>query len=228
MRLGLISFAIAAGLAGSALAKPPVVVEVFTAQGCGECAEAQSLVDSLNGRDGLLTLTFPVDYWDYLGWRDTFAKPEFTARQKSYAQRWETPALVTPQLVIDGRVQAKATDLTDVDGLIRQAQKGAPAAPDIQLSGERVAVGSGAKSGTPADVWLIRYDPRGQEVEIRRGENQGRTLVYRNVVKQLVRLGGWNGKPASFALPEPTQKGLETLILIQAPKGGQVIASLND
>lgn len=228
MRLGLVLAGLCLAVAGPALAGPPVVVELYTSQGCGSCVEANRLVEDLADREGLLPLTFSVDYLDYLGWRDTFARPEFSRRQRSYAERWETPALIAPQVVIDGRAQARGAEPEAVDALIREAKRAQRDPPEIRFIGDRLAVGSGRRTAAPADVWLIRYDPRGQDVAVRKGENQGRTLIYRNVVRELVRLGGWKGKPVSYAVPEPTAKGLVTLILVQQPKGGEVLALLNE
>jgi hypothetical protein len=228
MRLGLILAGLCLTMAGPASAGSPVIVELYTSQGCGSCVEANRLVDNLADRDGLLPLTFSVDYLDYLGWRDTFARPEFAKRQRSYAERWETPALIAPQVVIDGRAKARGTEAEAVDALIKEAQRAPRNPPDIRFIGDRVAVGTGPRTTTPADVWLIRYDPRGQDVEVRKGENQGRTLIYRNVVRELVRLGGWKGRAVSFAVPEATAKGLVTLVVVQQSKGGEVLALLNE
>ena len=228
MRLGLILVGLCLSVAGPASARPPVIVELYTSQGCGSCVEANRLVDDLADREGLLPLTFSVDYLDYLGWRDTFARPEFSKRQRSYAERWDAPALIAPQVVIDGRGKARGTEAEAVDALIKEAQRAQRDPPEIRFIGDRVAVGTGPRSATTADVWLIRYDPRGQDVAVRRGENQGRTLIYRNVVRELVRLGGWKGKAVSFAVPEPTAKGLVTLVVVQKPKGGEVVALLNE
>lgn len=227
MRLGVALTTIWVGLAGVAFAKPPVVVELYTSQGCGSCAEANTLVDSLADRDGFLPLTFSVDYLDYLGWRDTFARPEFSERQRSYAERWDSQAIFAPQVVVDGRGQARGTESKTVDALIREARSAQRDPPEIRIIGNRVLVGSASRARAASDVWLIRYDPRSQDVEVRKGENQGRTISYRNVVRELVRLGGWRGRPVSFALPEAADKGLETLILVQHAKGGEVVALLN-
>jgi len=214
--------------AGAAQAKPPVIVELYTSQGCASCTEANSLVEALAEREGLIPLTFTVDYWDYLGWRDTFAKPEFAARQRTYAERLASGAAVyTPQVVIDGAAEAKAAPAT-VERLISSAAKAPRDPPDLQFLAGKVLVGSGKRPAKPADVWLIRYDPRGQEVEVRSGENRGKTITYRNVVSQLVRLGAWGGRASAYGLPEAPQDGLETLILVQQPGGGPVVALLND
>lgn len=229
MRLAALSAALLLVSATVAHARtPPVVVEVYTSQGCGPCVEANALVESLAGRADLIPLTFSVDYWDYLGWKDTFAKPEFAARQREYAARFSRRSVFTPQVVIDGRVQARATDSEKIDDLIDEAVSAPRDQPDIEFTADRVAVGSGRWRGEPADVWLIRYDPRGREVEIKRGDNRGKTVTYRNVVRELVRLGEWKGRPVSFRLPKPADDGLETLVVVQQSSGGRVLARLSD
>jgi hypothetical protein len=224
MRWGIAVFAVLLAFAGPARAGPPVILELYTSQGCGACADASGVVADLAEAEDVLPLIFSVDYWDYLGWRDTFARPEFSARQKSYADRWDAPAVFTPQVVVDGVGQARATESGAVERLIRKAKGAQRAAPDVEIQKTRVLVGSGERLAAPADVWLIRYDPRGRQVDVTRGENQGRTLGYRNVVRELVRLGGWHGKPAAFALPPSREVGLETLVVVQQPDGGEVLA----
>ena len=107
--------------AGAALAKPAVLVELFTAQGCGPCAEANAYLGKLAERPGVLALTFSVDYWDYLGWTDTFAKPEFTERQRAYVARLQLREPYTPQVIVDGRQEAQGLKLPEIDRLIRTA-----------------------------------------------------------------------------------------------------------
>lgn len=210
-----------------AAAKTPVIVELYTSQGCGSCADAGELVDELAARDDLLPLTFSVDYWDYLGWTDTFARPEFSDRQRAYAQRWSSQPLYTPQVVVSGRNQARADEPDKVEALIDDAAADARhGAPVIRIDSGSVHIGPGRADDGGDDVWLIRYDPRGQDVPIRRGENQGRTLTYRNVVRELVNLGQWTGRSVNYDLPEPSEDGLVTLVLVQKPAGGEVLAQL--
>lgn len=224
MRLGVAVFAVSLAVAGAAHAGPPIILELYTSQGCGACADASAVVAGLSEDEDVLPLIFSVDYWDYLGWRDTFARPEFAARQKSYADRWESPAVITPQVIVDGVGHARATEPKAVERLIATAKRAGRNPPAVEIQKARVLVGSGARLEAPADVWLIRYDPRGRHVDVTRGENQGRTLGYRNVVRELVRLGGWQGRPSAFALPPAKEQGLETLVLVQQPRGGQVLA----
>ena len=119
MNWGAVAFAGVLTVAGAAQAGPPVVVELYTSQGCGACADASGVVTGLAENEDVLPLIFSVDYWDYLGWRDTFAKPEFAARQQSYARRWDSAAVFTPQVIVDGVGQARATEAKAVQQLIR-------------------------------------------------------------------------------------------------------------
>ncbi len=213
--------------AAPAFARPPVVVELFTAQGCSSCGKANALVSDLAQRDDVLALTFAVDYWDYLGWPDTFAKPEFAERQRAYAHRLEVAEVYTPQIVIDGRAQISGVRPDRIEPLVDQAARRAMDPPDTQFLGtNRAAVGSGPVPRGGADVWMIRYDPREQEVTPKKGDNRGQTLVQRNVVREVVRLGAWRGKPIAYRLPAAHAEGLETVVIVQAAKGGKVIAVL--
>src|SRR4051812_43010104 len=124
-------------------AKPPVVVELYTAQGCASCGEANAYLAKLAQKKGVLALTFPVDYWDYLGWADTFAKPEFTERQKAYVDRLSLREPYTPQVVVDGRSQAAGLKAEVVQKLVSEAARSQPESPDIHFAGRRVYVGSG-------------------------------------------------------------------------------------
>ncbi len=207
-----------------AQAKSPVLVELYTSQGCGTCAEASQLIDRLSGRSDLLPLTFSVDTWDYLGWTDTFARPEFAERQKTYAGHWPRVAIFTPQVIVGGRGQARADQTETVDRLIRRAQRADQDSPKVHIGRGRATVEAGPVPSRRDEVWLIRYDPHGQDVEVRKGENAGRTLSYRNVVRELVKLGSWDGHRQSYVLPPAKQEGLVNVVVVQKPDGGEVLA----
>src|SRR3954451_8994974 len=126
-----------------AAARQPVVVELYTAQGCASCGEANAYVAKLAERSGVLPLTFSVDYWDYLGWADTFAKPEFAERQKAYVTKLALREPYTPQVVVDGAAQASGSKPEKVDALVAAATaRKAASAPDLRFAGSRVYVGS--------------------------------------------------------------------------------------
>ena len=125
MRRGLLTLAVLslAAQTCAAWARPPVIVELFTAQGCASCGKADAYQASLVADKDVLPLTFAVDYWDYLGWKDTFAKPEFSDRQRAYDKRFGVAEVYTPQVVVDGRAQAPAVKTDDVDALVRSARR---------------------------------------------------------------------------------------------------------
>jgi hypothetical protein len=213
--------------AGPALAKPPVVVELYTAQGCAACSGANDTLADLSKDPGVLALTFPVDYWDYLGWEDTFAKPEFALRQRAYLGGLALRDVYTPQVVVDGRAQTSAAKPEAVEKLVAAQAKAARNPPDMEFVGDnRVAVGSGPSPRGGGEVWLVRYDPRAQEVAVRRGENRGQTLTQKNVVREIVRLGPWAGKPRLYRLPPSADADLESVILLQGAKGGRIMGVL--
>ncbi|WP_425995348.1 DUF1223 domain-containing protein [Caulobacter sp. DWR1-3-2b1] len=208
-------------------AKPPVVVELFTAQGCSSCGKANQLAADLAQRDGVLALTYSVDYWDYLGWKDTFAKPGFAERQRAYVKKFALRDVPTPQMVVAGRVQASGAKAEAVEDLVKTAAKAPSNPPDMEFIGKtRVAVGSGPAPRGGGEVWLVRFDPREQEIAVKRGDNKGQTLVHRNVVRELVRLGPWSGRPKLYRLPATTDAELETVIIVQGAKGGRIIGVL--
>ena len=209
-----------------AAAKSPVVVELFTSQGCAACLTSDGLMSDLAGRPHVLALTFGVDYWDYLGWQDTFAKSEFADRQRAYLKPLALRDVYTPQVVVDGRFQAAANHADAVDNLIKQAGRDHADPPQIMAArGARVAIGSGRAPKGGADVWLVRYDPHDQKVVIRAGDNRGKTIVEHNVVRELVRLGGWKGASKSFRAPKAGGDGLETAVIVQAAHGGRILAA---
>ncbi len=214
--------------AGAAMAaRPPVVVELFTAQGCSSCGPANASVAAMAARDDVLPLTFSVDYWDYLGWKDTFAQKAFTDRQRAYAKKLGVREVYTPQVVIDGKAQASGVRPTQVEALMQTQGRVLKFQPDMQWLGDtRAAVGTGRAPPGGAEVWLVRYDARDQEVAVRRGDNRGQTIEHRNVVRQLVRLGPWAGRPRVYRLPPAVEDGLTSAILVQGAAGGAMIGVL--
>ncbi len=226
-------FALALAVPGFAAAKsrakgspkPPVVVELYTAQGCASCVAANAFVAKLAERPGVLALIFSVDYWDYLGWADTFAKPEFAERQKAYVTRLALREPYTPQVVVDGAGQASGAKTERVDRLVDEAAKAPRDPPDIHFVGARVYVGSARAPKGGGEVWLIRFDPRAEDVAVKSGDNKGQTVAEKNVVREVVRLGAWRGKPVAFRLPAAGDEALKTVVLVQAGRGGRVIGS---
>ena len=224
MRKAVLFSLILMALPPAAAAKPPVVVELYTAQGCASCGEANANLVKLAERRDILALTFPVDYWDYLGWPDTFARPEFTTRQKAYVAKLALREPYTPQVVVDGVAQAPGLKSERIARLVRDAAEAPRNPPDIRFVGaSRVDVGSARPPKGGGEVWMIRYDPREQDVAVKSGDNRGQTIAHKNVVRELKRLGAWRGRPVAFRLPAPSEDGLRTVVLVQAGRGGRLI-----
>lgn len=219
----LLSLTVApAAPAATAARRAPVVVELFTAQGCTACPQANVLLQEVARRRGVVALTYPVDIWDYLGWPDPGARPEFTARQRAYTTRLKLREMYTPQVVVNGRREGVGFDRAKLNALIAATPRGrGPAVRFRSAASVQVAAGRGA----PADVWLVRFDPAERTVKVARGENRGRTLVQQNLVRQLVRLGGWSGRARRFALPPPPAPGLRSAVILQGAEGGPVVAA---
>ncbi len=235
MRGALLLSAVAVGLGVTAIstpataarrshARPPVVVELFTAQGCASCPQADLNLGQLSERKGVLALTFPVDYWDYLGWRDTLAKPEFTERQRAYVSRLKVREIYTPEIVVDGRDEAPGLDQDRIDSLIKGAPESRKDDPAVRLlhGGMRVEV-KPTRSGRSADVWLVRYDPQQQDVRVKSGDNKGQLVSQRNVVRELVKLGRVSNRAVTFTLPKRGGDGLKTVVLVQGVRGGPIL-----
>lgn len=224
MRAALVASLLLVFAPGLAVAKSPVLVELYTAQGCAACVGANAALAKVAEQPDVLALTFSVDYWDYLGWSDTFAQPEFTERQKAFVKRFALREPYTPQVVIDGRYQTGGKQAEKIDLLIARAALAPHGAPDTAFIGaRRVDVGQGLAPKGGADVWLAAYDPKPQDVVVKKGDNRGETVTHVNVVRSLTRLGAWRGRPTAYRLPE-TEAGLSLAVIVQAPRGGRILA----
>lgn len=173
----------------------PVVVELYTSQGCSSCPPADALLGQLAGRDDVIALALHVDYWDYIGWKDQFADPANTLRQKRYAKAMGAPTIYTPQMVIGGRDQIVGSRPEDLALAIRRHRTVADAV-DLQVTrtGSSVSIRARTMSrpqGAMA-VQLVRFRPQAS-VAIERGENAGHTLTYHNIVQDWQTLNTWDG-----------------------------------
>lgn len=185
----------------------PVVMELFTSQGCEACPAMDRLLGEFVGREDVIALSFHVDYWNYIGWRDPYSKPSFSKRQKLYARRFGDKMVSTPQFVVDGEYEADATSKNALERLVEMAREAKPDRARVSLeigaSGElRVAI-SGPPQAEPAHIWMVTFDQlRG--TAIRSGENQGMFLRNYNVVRNLVHVGLWPGGDLEMRLDGST------------------------
>lgn len=204
----------------------PVFVELYTSQGCSSCVPANKFLASLSQKTGVVALSFAVDYWDYLGWKDTFAKDSFTERQYAYTHSLHERRPFTPQIVINGEMSLPGTQERHIKGAIFgfQAVKTGNW-PKLQLrrSGNTLTarVGDGKAPAIGAGVYLATYLPGVSKVVVGEGENKGRTLEQVNMVTSWKKIGDWNGQTESFTVSAP-EKGAVVLIL-QKPGPGKVL-----
>jgi hypothetical protein len=225
----------AASLLGPARAEPqggPVVVEMFTSQGCSASPPADALLAELGRQPGIVALSLNVDYWDYLGWRDTLATADCTQRQRDYAARRGDGRVYTPQAVVNGRTEMLGSDRGGLMAAIgRERGRDAKPVPVWLSSGEReVRVEIGAAPSEEvrrnATIWVATMVPRAV-VDIERGENAGRTGTYTNVVRKIVPAGMWHGQATGLSLPRPAimAEGTFCIALLQADGTGPILGA---
>ena len=211
------------------------VVELFTSQGCSSCPPADALFGTLAKRQDLLVLTMPVDYWDYLGWKDTLALPGNTARQKAYARTRGDGQVYTPQAVINGQIHANGSNESQIDSALRKTAATARIALKGRGEKDTLVIEAAATPGaTPAQVQASKGNlflavvQRQAEVAIGRGENLGRKVTYTNVVRQLKPIGEWNGTTTTIRVPrsEITREGADfCAVVLQQGTSGPILAA---
>lgn len=205
-----------------------MVVELFTSQGCVQCPRANRLLGMFAREDDVLALTFPVGIWDYLGWRDTYAQPEFSDRQRAYSRAMRVRGRFTPQLVINGARQTSASDWDQARANYEAQQAagwpaGAPHLSITRLRNGRVRVTLGASAVTQeADVWLAAFDPGPLTVIVTGGLNRDRTISHYNLVRRIERLDNWTGRPVWYERARCTP---QCAVIVQAPNGGPILAA---
>jgi hypothetical protein len=202
------------------------IIELFTSQGCSSCPTADKLLGDLGQDHSLVTLSLPIDYWDYLGWKDTLALPGHAARQRAYASARGDRQVYTPQVVINGVVHAIGSDRAAIESAIAKSRTNAAtmAVPvTLNAADGHVTVGlTDAPTAVHGVVWLCGVK-KAEQVRIGRGENRGRTLVYHNVVRGWHKLGEWDGHSASWQIPVSDLKsGVdEAAVIVQEHPGGK-------
>lgn len=210
-----------------ARADSPVVVELFTSQGCSACPPADALLAQLAERDDVIALALHVDYWDYIGWADTFASGQFTGRQHAYARAAGQRMIYTPQMIVGGVEHVVGYEPMDVAELIAQHRV---VEYPVEVSLARVeggialrAVASMVLEGPGMVVQVVRYQPR-EVVEIRSGENAGRTVEYTNIVTEWMRVGDWSGAEP-FELQLVDDQPLPVVAIVQMAGPGQILGA---
>ena len=210
----------------------PAVLELYTSQGCSSCPPADRLLESYAKRRDIVALSFNVDYWDYLGWKDTLGNPAFSQRQRTYALKRGDGEVYTPQVVVNGMSHAIGSIPRQIDNAIKRSSRRLANAK-VPLSVKRVGgklvieVGDGTTPPKPATIWLATVKTK-VTVPVRHGENRGRTLTYHNVVRKMTPVGMWTGKHTVVQLmnDDVLQGKADTCaILVQLGKGGPIVAA---
>jgi hypothetical protein len=238
--LSLTALASAVMTSAVAVAEPRAVIELFTSQGCSSCPAADKLAGELARDPSLVVMSLAVDYWDYLGWKDTLALDGHTKRQRAYSKSRGDREVYTPQVVINGTAHVIGSDKGAIENAIAQTRKQPGAlslAVTMSVSGDQISVSVPAAKGaiTKGEVWLVPIASN-VPVAIGKGENSGKTITYTNVVRRWVKLGDWTGTARTFTVParDVTGAGGDAVAVIvqagtrEAPAGmlGATVAAL--
>ncbi len=227
-----------AGSLAAAVAQPssdaPAVLELYTSQGCSSCPPADKLLQQYARRQDIVALSFNVDYWDYLGWKDTLGRADHSKRQRTYARARGDGEVYTPQIVVNGRAHAVGSISRQINSAIATTTKGrrhATVPLKVDLRNGRLRVEVGADEATTvaesATIWLAAVR-RKVTVPVRHGENRGRELTYYNVVLRLTPIGMWSGKKTIIELKDEDVlqgKADTCAVLVQSGKGGPIVAA---
>ncbi|WP_245279900.1 thioredoxin family protein [Hyphomicrobium sp. 99] len=210
------------------------VIELFTSQGCSSCPPADALLKTLSDDPSIIALSLPVDYWNYLGWKDTFASPRNTERQRNYARNRGDGAIYTPQAIVNGVAHVNGASKTAIEQAIDDTSKmGGPAQVPVRFWQERNTLNFAVAGDPPghnpreATVWLGVVQMTGS-VPIKEGENAGKTLTYTNVVRELTPIGIWKGTPLKVQLPRAAMMQADVqkiVVLVQEGRSGPIIGA---
>lgn len=236
LRLAVLFTLAAAMLPGDARADslPKSVVELFTSQGCSSCPPADRLQGKFARRDDLIALTFNVDYWDYIGWKDTLAKRAYSERQRSYARARGDGGVYTPQTVVDGMHHTTGSNEAAIErllGFTRQKLRDRRVPIKVWSEGDVLMIKVGAapkgRPVKPATIWLALVKDK-VTVEIKRGENRGKTITYHNVVRDLKQVGRWTGEEKMVDFTKHhlmASRSDGCVVLLQQDTAGPIIAA---
>jgi hypothetical protein len=206
-------------------AEPRAVVELFTSQGCSSCPAADKLLGELAADPSLVAMSLPVDYWDYLGWKDTLALAGHSKREHAYARGRGDGQVYTPQVVVNGILHVLGSDKAAIErAIVKSRKNGAPLSLPVTLAvaDDGVTVNVPAGKGGASEVWLCPIT-KAIPIAIGRGENRGRTIIYHNVVRSWLKLGDWNGTAESWKVPlNDFQTGEidSVAVIVQSGKAG--------
>ena len=201
---GVLGICLAVALARPANADPRAVVELFTSQGCSSCPPADKILGDLAKDPSLIALSLPIDYWDYLGWKDTLADSRFSARQKAYSNVRGDRDVYTPQVIVNGSLHVLGSDKTAIENAVHltRGHRDVMNVPvSVSKAGTELKVSVAERgNGEHGEVWICAVS-RAVPITIGRGENRGKQIVYHNVVRNMLKVGDWTGKAGAWSVP---------------------------
>lgn len=208
------------------------VVELFTSQGCSSCPPADALLQKYIDRPDIVALSFNVDYWDYLGWKDTLGRAAFSKRQRSYASARGDGKVYTPQIVANGIMHAVGSDRPRIDHALNKSiehlsGRRLPLALETSQASYTIKVGAGTQPSKPATIYIAAVSPS-ITVKIKGGENHGRRITYHNVVRNMIPVGMWSGKETTIRLRRQdvlSAGGKRCVVLVQSADHGPILAA---
>jgi len=207
--------------------RQPVVVELYTSQGCSSCPPADAYLGELARRPDILALGFHIDYWNYIGWTDPYSLPLAARRQRAYGQRLGLHYVYTPQMVIDGSGEGVGSEPDKIAPLLQAARRHPRPGPTLSIekrgSGFHIHVGAG-DAPSAATVWLVGIDRR-DETKVLRGENEGTIASDFQVVRSFTSVGSWRGQPLDLDLPAGAATGDQVAVLLQLDGTGPILAA---
>jgi hypothetical protein len=231
LRLALLWLPLAAAAPVTAQSQPPpVVVELFTSQGCSSCPLADAYLGQLARQPGILALGFHIDYWNYIGWTDPYSLPLSAARQRDYGQRLGLRYVYTPQMVIDGVSEGVGSEPAKIAPLIAAARRQLTAGPALSLEKQanlyRIHVGAGpaTEPAATATVWLVGID-RERQTHVLRGENSGAMASDYQIVRSFNDIATWRGQPLDLTVPTSRVTGGEAAVLLQRDGSGPILGA---
>ena len=215
-----VSFAVSANAGDQNL----TVVELYTSEGCSSCPPADKFVSELSKRDDILALSLHVDYWDYIGWKDRFADPRYTQRQRGYAKLFQLRYVYTPQVVVDGVFEAVGSDRAKINSILAKARKARKVPVHLSGNADGMVIDLPAADVGDVRVYSVFYNRR-RESQVKRGENSGRKLGHSNVVTDMIEIATWNGEATKISVPVSDKGGEVCAVILQSMSTGRIIGA---
>lgn len=211
--------AMVVGTGSATAADPRAVIELFTSQGCSSCPAADKLLGELAKDPSVIAISLPIDYWDYLGWKDTLADPRFSKRQKAYSLVRGDREVYTPQVIVNGTVHVLGSDRNSIESAMVTTRKSSgimsvPVTMAVASGKLNISVPAAKGESDSAEIWVCAIS-RSVPISIGRGENRGREITYTNVVRNVLKVGDWTGRAGSWSVPleNIVQDGVDAVVV---------------